>query len=301
MDAITDRMIMRYLREVTYGETPASAMQNLYIVSEDITPGFQTVESETMLGDRQVRDAVRVGQMSQGSINFELAYGPLDDVLEGVLCDDWQTGFIENGSDLISFSLEREFDDVNQFASMKGARMGTLALNFVPKQRVTGSVGLMARGARFAGSTIGTGSATAGVDAPMMVTTETLSIEEAGTPITLATGFTINVDNGLRAKDVLGSSDIRDIGLGTFRVTGTLEAYFEDRRFIDKLIADTASDFEIVTEDVDSFAYNWIFPRFKFTGLTGPNATARNTDVMTRLNWTAFRDPSTGITMRVER
>lgn len=301
-NAITDRMAFRYSRETVYGITDAVPLTTLLITSEDFTTAFPTVESESVNGERQVADAVRVGDDAAGSANFELIYGNLDDLLEGALCNDWDTSnYIENGDFLVSFSIEKHFQDVTQFSAAKGCRVSTLNLAFVPRQRITGSVGLMGRGQTFTGVTVGTGLPVDAVTNPMMVTTGALSLEEASAAITACTNFTIALDNGLRPQFVNGNSSIRDIGLGTFRVSGTMECYFSNRAYIDKLIAETPSDYVIVTEDSESNSYTWTIPRFKFTGLAGPANSGRSQDVMQTLNWTAFLDPSSGITMRVDR
>jgi hypothetical protein len=299
----TDSMVMRYAVEESYGELASGgqAFQNLVITSETLTTQFNTIESEGVLGDRQLRDLVRVGTVAQGDINAELSYTALDDLLTGALCDAWLSNVIENGSDKVSFAFEKDFSDLTQFYAFRGCRVGGLQLNFELRRQIRAVIGVMGRGGVFAGSTIGTGAPTAAPDNPMMATLSKLVIDEAATPIDDALGFSIELDNQLREKRVLGSDALRDINLGQFRLTGTLRAYFEDRRYIDKLVADTASDFEIVTEDADGNSYVWTFPRFKFTGLTGPGNSGRSQDVIQELTWTAMRDPSTGITARVER
>lgn len=299
----TDSMVMRYAVEDVYGELASGgqALKNLVITSETLTSQFNTIESEGVLGDRQLRDLVRVGSMAQGDINAELSYAALDDILTGALCDSWLSGVIENGSDKVSFAFEKDFSDLTQFYAFRGCRVGGFQLNLELQQQIRAVISVMGRGGVFATSTIGTGSPTAAPENPMIPTLTNLVIDEAGTPITDALGFSFQLDNQLRENRVLGSASLRDINLGQFRVTGTLRAYFEDRRYIDKLIADTASDFEITTQDADGNSYVWTFPRFKFTGLSGPANSGRSQDVVQELTWTAMRDPSTGITMRVER
>ena len=299
----SDRMAMRYLREDSFGVPGSKPLQTLLVTSETLTTNFTTIESETVIGDRQVRDLVRTGRLAQGDINFELIYGNLDDLLCGALANEWVSNVLENDSDLISFAFEKDFTDLGLLYAFLGCRVGGLTLNFAVQQQIRGTLSVMGKGGVFASASasIGAGSPAAAVDNPMMVSLSKLVLEEGGQGITAATAFSFQTANNLRERRVLGSDDLVNLALGTFRVTGTLDAYFEDRRFLDKLIADTPTDFEIVTEDDDGNAYTWIFPRIKFTGTTGPNNQGRNTDVMTQLQWTAFRDPSTGITMRVER
>lgn len=301
--ATSDRMAMRYIREDSFGVPASGPLSTLVITSENLVPDFQTTESESTIGDRQVREVVRTGRMSQGDINFELIHGNIDDLLTGALADEWASDVLENASDMISFAFEKDFADIGVLYALLGCRVGGLSLNFPLADRITGALNVMGKGAAFesGSASIGVGTPGTATSNEMMVTLESLDIEEGGVGVAAATGFSFATENGLRNQRVLGATDLAGIGLGTFRVTGTLDAYFEDTRYVDKLIADSESDFEITTQDSDGNAYVWTFPRFKFTGLSGANNPGRNQDVPQTLQWTAYRDPSTGITMRIER
>ena len=302
--ATTDNMALQYHVETAYGETapsPAPTQSVLLITSETLTTAFQTIESEAVVGDRQVQDIVRVGRICEGDINFELNYGNLDLLLQGALADAWTSNLLENGSTLISYGLEKNFSDLSIFYRFAGARVNTFGLDMALQSMITGSMGMMAKGGVFAASTIGDGSPTAATSNTPMVTLSTLTLNEGGTGISCPTAFSFQTTNELRQRRCLGDDDISGINLGIFRVTGTLEAYFESRAYVDKLIADTASDFEIVTQDSAGNGYTWTFPQFKFTTLEGPGNSGRSSDVMQTLGWTAYSDPSSGKTMTVTR
>lgn len=305
MASSSDRMAFRYVRESSFGNPASEPAKTLLYTRESLTPQFEYFESETILGDRQVRGATRSGRTVSGDVDTELIYGNLDDLLEGALADTWSSDVLVNGSDLISFALEKDFQDVNIRTQFFGCRVGSLAVNMPIAAPITATVGFV--GSSFlvpsGGTSIGVGQPAASVSNEEIPTLGNLKIEEGGASPALeyATEFSFNADNGLRPQRVLGNTGLRGIGLGTFRVTGQLAVYFEDTRFIDKLIGDTPSEFEIVTTDSAGNSYVFSFPRLKFTGSNGPNSEGRNSDVFTRLDWTALRDPSTGITMRVER
>lgn len=299
--AQTDRMAMRYIREDSFGVPASGPLSTLLITSEDLTTNFTTTQSESVIGDRQVFELVRTGQTAQGSINFELIYGNIDQLLAGALANDWSTDTLENGNDLISFAFEKNFQDIGLIYAFLGCRIGGFSMNFPLTEKITGSVNVLGKAGILPSGSIGTGQPGALPNNPPMVTLDKLQIEEGGSGIVTATGFSFQVNNNLREQRALGTSDLIDLSLGTFEVTGTVEAYLEDRRFLDLLINDSPSDFEIVTEDSLGNEYTWIFPRFKFTSVTGPANTGRSADVMQTLNWTAMRDPGTGITMAVER
>jgi hypothetical protein len=302
--ATTDNMALRYFVESAYGEaspSPAPTLNTLLVVSESLTTNFQTIESEAVVGDRQVQDIVRVGKICEGDINTELNYGNLDDFFRGGLAGAWVTDLLENGSTLVSYGLEKEMSDLGIFYRFVGARVNTLAINMALQSMITGTVGVMAKGGVFANSTFGDGSPVDATTNPSMVTLSTLTLNEGGTGLACPTSFNFQFNNELRQKRCLGEDDISGINLGIFRASGTLEAYFEDRTYVDKLIADTPSDFEIIAQDSDGNSYTFTFPRFKFQTLDGPANTGRSQDVMQTLTWTAYKDPSSGITASITR
>ena len=302
--ATTDNLALRYFTEPSYGDaapSPAPTLNTLLVVSESLTTNFQTVESEAVVGDRQVQDIVRVGKICEGDINFELNYGNFDALFGGALADAWASDVLVNSSDLVSFGLEKDMTDLSIFYRFVGARVNTMAVNMALQSMITGSIGVMAKGGVFADATIGDGSPVAATSNPPMVTLSTLTLNEGGVGISCPTAFNFQTTNELRQKRCLGQDDISGINLGIFRASGTLEAYFENRTYVDKLIADTPSDFEIIAQDSDGNSYTYTFPRFKFQTLEGPANTGRSSDVMQTLGWTAYRDPSTQITMRIER
>jgi hypothetical protein len=301
--ATTDRMAFRYAIEDSYGELESggTALQDLLITSETLTDELNIIESEVVLGDRQIHDLIRVGQVCRRNIVTELRHENLDDLLQGALAASWVSDTLENGSSKLSYAFEKHMQDIAQFFAFRGCRLGGIDLDFALQRIISATIPVLGRGGVFAGSTIGTGSPTEAPDNPPITTLSSLSIEEGGAGVEVATRFTVNIANNLREQRVLGMTDLRDINLGLFRVRGTMEAYFEDRTYVDKLVAGTPSDFEIVAQDENSNAYVFTFPRFEFTRVTGPNNTGRSRDVMTTLEWTALRDPSAAYTLRIER
>lgn len=309
MGAITDRMAMRYLREDAIKVPGSKPLKTLGITSESLTTQLDFTESETVIGDRQLQDTVKVAERVQGSIEFELLYGNIDDLLEGALANDWEgspvANVLENGDEDISFAFEKDFGDIGVLAQFLGCKIDTFGMTFPLREKITGSMSVLGSQGQFASgsASIGTGSPVAAVQLPPMVTLASLAISEGGSSPALdyLTEFSFELNNNTRELPRLGSIDLRGLALGLNRVEGSVTAYFEDTRLAEMLLAETESDWEITTADSEGNSYTWVFPRFKFTSIDGPNQTGRSQDVFLTLGWTALRDPSTGITMRVER
>jgi len=87
----TSRSALRYVEESVAGTTPASALTDLRITGESISPNFSSVTSGEIRSDRQITDSIRTGYEVSGDINFELSYGSFDELFEGALFSDWST------------------------------------------------------------------------------------------------------------------------------------------------------------------------------------------------------------------
>jgi len=110
--------------------------------------------------------------------------------------------------------------------------------------------------------------------------------------------FAFDVNNNLRGKDALGELGNFEVGLGTFSVTGNISAYFANNTLYQALIDHDDNAIGITLTDGDGNTIAFTFPRIKW-GAGNPNATGINTDVMLDIDFTAIRDPDTGVTMIV--
>ncbi len=306
-NALADRIATRYGVESAWGTVPSVAAKGLYLLSDSLQPDYLTEESEAVTGDRQVPNIVRVGQGSSGAAEFEFSAEAMDDLLLGAMARNaWDTSgsgpdALLNGQDLVSFSVEKHFQDVGQFATYTGLRVDTFSLSFAPKSRLTGSVSFMGKAPAWSTATAFTGPAVAAVSNPLVVTSAGLSINVGGVPLNIATEFTVELQNELRLQDALGAIDPIGIGLGVFRASGTLSAYFPDRSLVDRIVGDQSFALSVSVEDSDSNEYTFRFPRVKLTTESGLGTGGRSQDVTPQFGWTAFRDPSTGATAIIER
>ena len=107
------------------------------------------------------------------------------------------------------------------------------------------------------------------------------------------------IANNLRGKDAIGESGNFDIGVGSFQVTGSLNAYFQNRAFHQKFINhdNVAVSFRVTDPDGNTIVVT--IPRMKL-GSGTPAIEGKDTDVMINSDFTAIRDATTGFTMCVD-
>ncbi|WP_238258576.1 phage tail tube protein, partial [Methylobacterium gnaphalii] len=81
-----------YVPETVFGTTPATpSFKTFRATGGGPRTNKTTGTSDEIQADRNVRDEYQLGQDVSGAYNFELAYGNLDDLLEGVLFSTWST------------------------------------------------------------------------------------------------------------------------------------------------------------------------------------------------------------------
>lgn len=308
MSANSSMVGLYYIKESTPGETPAAQLRGLRYTSESIEDTTQTTQSEEVVTDRQVTDVVRTAFGSQGDVNFELSYGAFDDLIEGVMMAAWSpdtpssgTDQIANGVTPVSFTFERAYTDVNSYESWAGCRIGSMSLSIAPGSIITGSFSILGKGGVPATSSVGTGQPIAAPTHGVMNAIDHVAVvEEGGSGINGVVELTLDIDNGLFSSPQVGSIDPYAIGIGQFVCSGTLAVYYQDKALIEKYTKFQATSIAFELEDAAGNAYSIVIPRLKFTSGSAPGQGNRQ-GVVSRFNWSAMKDPSTGKTIIIQR
>ena len=199
---------------------------------------------------------------------------------------------IFNGTTAKSYSIEKHFQDVSKFDSFVGCRVGAMSLNIAANAIITGSLSLTGlRGAATQVATIGTGANVAAPTNDVMNAIDPVAaIREGGTLVTQdITAITLAITNNLRAQPAVATLGAAGIGIGSFNVSGTFNAYFEDRSFLDKYRGFTETSLAFRVIDGDGNAYMFNLPAIKFSG--GPVVIpGQDQDVMVDLSFVAKMD-----------
>lgn len=96
--AVSNRVALRYVEEVTPGTTPATpTLQNIRFTSESLNFNTDFVTSEEIRADRMVPDTVQVSASAGGDINGELSYSTYDTLFEGAFFSDWVVSAVAEG------------------------------------------------------------------------------------------------------------------------------------------------------------------------------------------------------------
>jgi len=210
-----------------------------------------------------------------------------------------QLGAIVNGTTLTSYNFERSYDDLtNTLALYLGQCLNTLSLTVPTEGIVTGSFGLLGSTEQSLSSSGGSGYTAAATTEPF-ASIDVNKVMEASANMDIV-NWSLNLNNNLRTRLVVGSSGVASVGTGRAEVSGTLQAYFESATLYDKFLNETASGLAIVLVDQSSNAIIFDVPQIKYT--TGQrSATGPNGDVLADLAWMAYLDPTESVTLRIAR
>lgn len=264
------------LPEVTYGVTPNAdpAFSDLRHTGTTLALTKDGFQSEELNSDRQIRDFRHGVKAVGGDVSVEFSYGSFDDILEALLGGTWTGEVLKAGTERRSFSLLRHFTD--QVAADKpyhlfaGVEFNTLNLTIPASGIVTGSFGVIGQSLGVLGD-LTTLTDTTGPTFGTPATTKpfdsfTGTITEGGTTIAIVTEISLTLENGLEARNVIGSAETIRPSIGRSNLTGSITAYFEDATLLEKFINETESEMVFTLVDAAGNSYQFDIPKIKYNG-----------------------------------
>jgi len=287
---------LAFLAESTENTIPATpSWQNLRFTSESLNYNKQTVSSNEIRPDRNVSDLIDVGFGSGGDVGFELSYGTLDSILEGLLFSTWATDRLKNGVTPKSFAFEKTFETgaTDSYLRYTGLHVGSLSLDITARQILTGSITLLGMG-HSTGTTALSGAtyADGNTNAVMSASADVGSLSLSGlSPTPTLMSASIQVANNLRERIAVGSRGPVGIGAGRCVVTGSIEAYFETLALYNAFMDHDDVAIALTVGSVTSEKYTITLPKTKLSNgvvTTGGN----DQDIMASMEFQALYDTS---------
>jgi len=301
----SNRGLLRYISEVTYGTTPTNGTWDLLrFTGESLTASPVTVQSSEIRSDRLINDLKKVNETISGGVDLEFSTDTFDDLIEAAMCGTWTTDVLKTGLVDRSFSIEKELGDISRFALFKGMRVGQWSLSLAFGSIVTGTFTFAGSGATVgATSAVGTGSTNAATTTSVLNASSDVSnvkIDGVATNVCIQT-ITLDVNNNLREQNCIGSAAPSDQNKGSSTITGTMEVYASPDSFdlYGVSLANSSIELEYtVTDGVNS--YTFLIPNARLSGDT-PMIGGLDTDVMHTINFTALADETEGTNLKITR
>ncbi|AWJ93844.1 hypothetical protein Sp245p_28915 (plasmid) [Azospirillum baldaniorum] len=134
------------------------------------------------------------------------------------------------------YSIEKEFSDIGQFRVFRGMEVDTMALTFNVGEVLTTQFGFIGMSSDAGTTTFGTGAHIGSSTAPVLspvANTGPFAIDGAPYQNGILS-MTLNVSNGLRAQESIGSLYPVGVGRDRVNVSGQMEFYFADNTIYSK-------------------------------------------------------------------
>lgn len=113
--ADANRVAFKYLKEVTFGTTPASALKLLRYNSHNIGMKANFVSSNEIRSDRQRSDTILTSKTSDGDVNLEWSYASPDDLIEGALQSTWSAALTFTAITISASSTDNSINTTGSF------------------------------------------------------------------------------------------------------------------------------------------------------------------------------------------
>lgn len=199
-----------------------------------------------------------------------------------------------------SYLIEKGFLDIDEYISFRGCRVGSWNMNIETEAIVTGSFGFVGAGAFTATNSIAGSVTSQGSLTVANATSNIGRIEENGTALTTAlrsVKFSLNANP--RALPAVGTKFPIGVNLGSFEITGTIDAYFEDLTLYNKFLNhdNTSLVLEMISPESDNTLITLHSLRFT---KASPVGAGLNQDVMVSLDFTSKKDSTYTTMMQVD-
>lgn len=207
---------------------------------------------------------------------------------------------LKNGTTETSFLVEADFEDINGVKYFNGLRPNQVSLDVQSQQIVTGVFEFMGKRGFTASTSVASATTSAGANTPMTAAVDVGDVRENDVVLTDALqAITMQLNNNMRAKPQIGSKTSAEHGDGGVDVTGTVTFYFENIAQYEKFIDHTATSLSFQFSDADGNDIIVTLPQVHYTA-GNPAAGGQDQDVFLPVDYTAYRDATTGETVRMD-
>ena len=205
------KQISYLIPEVTPGVTPATgSWDTLRLTSNTLSPKVNTQASDEITDSRVSQGSVATSTDIQGDLMGELSYGTFDKLFEAGFYGTWTGNVLTVGDTRRTFTVAKNFADVNVFSLFKGMHVSTFALDVPSDGKLTATFTMMgldyADGDANTVTTVNPPTAT-----PFMsnVNVGTVMVDGASLDgVACVSAMTINLDNSLQTQRCLGNGKL---------------------------------------------------------------------------------------------
>jgi hypothetical protein len=257
-----------YVAESAWATTPATPeLTSLPFTSFSMNVMKDIYSDLSIRADRMERYAIHGNQRVQGDLDANFSHAVFDPLLESVLNSTFSSNILKTGTTRKSFTMELGTTDIGQYSSYTGVVVDKLALNVPVNGLVTAKFTLIGKQQTNASSSIDTTPGLTAASARQPYVHNGGTFKEGGSTVGFMTGIQMTIDNGYTTNFSLGSNYARDLSISFAKITGTVQAWFEDSIMYTKFLNETASSIDFTLTDGTN-TVQVLLPNVKYTGAT---------------------------------
>ncbi|MDP2322571.1 MAG: phage tail tube protein [Gammaproteobacteria bacterium] len=290
------------IAETVWGTTPATPeLTSFPVTGFNIRDSKDVYESKDIRSDRQITDVRHGFRSPLLDLDFEVKHNNFDWLLSGALFGPitWPANVLKGGTTRNSFTIEAKYGDVTQFMRATGFMVKTLGVKVGTDGIVTGKAGLIGKAFTLAATTVDNSGAYTASTAKSSMSAFQAALTEGGSAIASVTSLDFNIDNGLDPAKVVGLAYAANIFDGRQKVTGTLNAFFEDAVLYNKFLNETASALVLTLTDPAAATLTITLPNIKYTA--GDSAVDGESGIVLNLPFTALYDATEATSIKIVR
>ena len=209
---------------------------------------------------------------------------------------------LRNGTTKKSMAFELGNTGIAQFLLYKGNRVADFSLALADDSEISGTFNFQGKKLETPTQvTNSTGPLTASQTGKIMnANSHIANILEGGADVTsFWRNISLSINNNLSEATAVKNEGSVEVFYGNFKVSGSVEIYFEDVALLTKLLNKTATSLRVSLKDDDGNYFIFTVLNCKFTGFD-QGALAANQPIAATLTFDGAKDTTTGKTFQVD-
>lgn len=305
-NAPTSTSRIGFIAETTFGTTPSTPTFQLFRKTQGELRLQKVVgRSDEIIGDRMIRDVQQLGQDVAGSLNFEYSDATLETFLEAATGGAWATDVLKVGNALKSFTFEERYEVGSSsytYHRYTGCVIDSISMELTARQPIRGAIAVMGQTAADPDTAIITGATYTSANTEPIYTPNTVASISAfglGT-VPPIKKISLNIQNNMRKREVLGSLYVDSFGQGQCTVTGSMEAYFPSAALLQAVLDHDQAALTFTIGATSGKKLTVSIPKAQLTN-GGTVAGGKDDDIMVNLEFEGVYDSSSGSNIVITR
>ena len=291
-----------FIKEAQSGVTPASGSLKVFRATKSgLDINIATLQSEELRDDAEIADFRLGTRHVEGTATAELSFGTFDDLIGAALRGLWSGANVKGGIERQSFTFVDYNADIPDlpYTIYRGCEINTMTITVGASAMTQVEFGIVGRTME-PSATLPAGLTVAArtTSAPMDGFSGSLTM--GASVLNVITEMTIQIDNGIEPRFVVGSKFSIKPGAKRRNLTGTMTAYYEDNTIRNKFLNEEENLLIMdVLDGLTGGGYRFRMPRVKIT--EAPRPVDGEGDIMINMSYRGLLDQSSGYSLQVTK